>query len=971
MADIHRELLEDVDNYTSVFKYKGLEKNTALLKSLPQITVWIWCKALSKTKMYQTKDLDGTILNITPFIKDLNTTVTKQSGTFSFSLPPLVAMWAPEGWRLQNVDYLKNRHNLEFVSKNALYAKDSSIRNQFFFHNVIGENDVVFIRFETLKREIVSPAVYKQIENKSFVSRLNTTNFLEISESDIPGNIFDMIGLVDSNELSGGATDLNFSINIQGRDLSKLLVEDGCYFFPLDYVPGGIFANEAEQDYIDRIDGKLSMLSQETTRNIEYTLKFIINTLSRIKICSDKLFEPYGDKDAEKDIFGIYQNGKSKARDLAGLGRSKKFALNIESRIAKEQSRTKLREEKIKVCNKINECRIAEGLTTLGAKLEVLKISPIFDELLAFLKFLKKNNYIVLKDKLINWNITKDIYKKEKLVSNIFPSLFDDYLYRSIWVINDVDLAAIRAKIAELKKQFTLLLIQNTLTDSDRKLISQLKKAGVFDYSTKNILSKEQKEIINRIDLTGQNRIITTVDPNNTYVETGREQAIKDMEARIGQSYYEGLTEEQKKDYDAAKDWSEGITVTEINDPRLKAICQEILELEKQLVSRYIRIPKNINDLRKSGQDAVYMAYQYIFKEEEEANVTETYEEKYLRGIWQIVKLVVDEEQSTTNDKTTGSNIGARRCVDSTIGNENGSIITAINKICQEPWVEFFGDTYGDQYYFIVRQPPFTKEAFADLVEHAIDVFEEDVISDSLTFANDSSYSWYRLTPQASFSELGENTVLAYVKALHFPEYADIWGERPLDIVSNYVQFHSLVGNKQDDSIGYLVMQSLYDLKFLIDTNMYLPFTRKGTITINGDRRIKRGTVIRYKGTGEVFYVDGVTNSASISTDNIDRKTTLTVSRGMMESHFNIYFQIIDTHIDPEKVNAKVDYETNIKTVYENFRVNKEIFDFLLKRKQFLPVKEASIGIGTAAPRDYEVFLKYPGKPTSWKKKIK
>ena len=61
---------------------------------------------------------------------------------------------------------------------------------------------------------------------------------------------------------------------------------------------------------------------------------------------------------------------------------------------------------------------------------------------------------------------------------------------------------------------------------------------------------------------------------------------------------------------------------------------------------------------------------------------------------------------------------------------------------------------------------------------------------------------------------------------------------------------------------------------------MYLPFTRKGTIQINGDRRIKVGTFIRLDATDELYYVTGVDNSLTIGS-NIDRVTTIQVERGM------------------------------------------------------------------------------------------
>ena len=51
-----------------------------------------------------------------------------------------------------------------------------------------------------------------------------------------------------------------------------------------------------------------------------------------------------------------------------------------------------------------------------------------------------------------------------------------------------------------------------------------------------------------------------------------------------------------------------------------------------------------------------------------------------------------------------------------TVSLQTGSILGFFNKACQRPLVEFFGDTFGDQYYFIVRRPPFDRK----LMERAL-----------------------------------------------------------------------------------------------------------------------------------------------------------------------------------------------------------------------------------------------------------
>lgn len=57
---------------------------------------------------------------------------------------------------------------------------------------------------------------------------------LEIPVSKIAkNNIWDMIGFVDVCTSSFEAQGNIKSITIEGRDISKLFTEDGCYFIPL------------------------------------------------------------------------------------------------------------------------------------------------------------------------------------------------------------------------------------------------------------------------------------------------------------------------------------------------------------------------------------------------------------------------------------------------------------------------------------------------------------------------------------------------------------------------------------------------------------------------------------------------------------------------------------------------------------------------------------------------------------------
>jgi hypothetical protein len=235
-------------------------------------------------------------------------------------------------------------------------------------------------------------------------------------------------------------------------------------------------------------------------------------------------------------------------------------------------------------------------------------------------------------------------------------------------------------------------------------------------------------------------------------------------------------------------------------------------------------------------------------------------------GIWQIIDTVIDDE------------IADKSIIDVSLSTSQGSLLNFIQKVCQKPFVEFFGDTYGDKYYFIARKPPFNQSSFLTL--NSIEVNNKDVYSDNLQWNNDNIYSWYQLTPQWNTIAGSDQFVYSQIPAVFFIEYAEIWGSKPLSVVSNYIEFL-----RYDGDYDKIMQYCLEELRFMIDIHSYLPFTRKGTITIKGNRAIKKGMSIYYIPTGEIFYVDGVTQSFVSASGVLDRVTTLNVSRGMLAKY--------------------------------------------------------------------------------------
>lgn len=305
--------------------------------------------------------------------------------------------------------------------------------------------------------------------------------------------------------------------------------------------------------------------------------------------------------------------------------------------------------------------------------------------------------------------------------------------------------------------------------------------------------------------------------------------------------------------------------------------------------------------------------------------------ERLAPGIWQITKLLID---SSVEDK---------QVLDSGISTQQGSLLNFFRKVCQQPLVEFMGDTFGSQYYWIVRKPPFDKESITRMIDlTSIELNDEDILSTDLSWNNQAIYSWYQYVPYADL--LGIREANLFMPAVFFPEFAAVWGSRPLCVESNYYNFaysgrfnSDKPENKQNGD--RIIRNAVRDFKYLIESNAYNPFTRRGTITILGDRRIKRGTLVLHT-TGEFFYVDAVTNTYEVTTNGTQRVTTLSVSKGMYASYIYgkdigdktmSYFNIIDfgADFDIEKVDS-----TNWKDIISKWKVNLDNFGFFMSKQQ-------------------------------------
>lgn len=314
-----------------------VQKNVS--KSIPRASVWIWCKSVGQVNDFikGEKDTDNSLFDLSPFILSLQTSVAETGGNFQLTLAPIQAIQSsyknnskPEhdnkgvwGVELNQIHTYKQDNgeqghatkinvnkaiNVDAVvqiddgTKTPVDKYTDSKRVASFFTNLISENDLVFIQFEKLPD-----------------ASDNEDDNLYIQHSELPGRVYDMIALVDTNEISFTAETTDLVVNITGRDLMKVLLDDGSFFFQNSFANPdsrfSVFANaeifgrgdgvSASNNLVNdnksafRLDGSgiIDTLFLSSNRTINFVLNLLVNKLANIEICPSNLFEFYPDAD--------------------------------------------------------------------------------------------------------------------------------------------------------------------------------------------------------------------------------------------------------------------------------------------------------------------------------------------------------------------------------------------------------------------------------------------------------------------------------------------------------------------------------------------------------------------------------------------------------------------------------------------------------------------------------------------------
>lgn len=302
-------------------------------KKNPDCTVVGWFKSLYYLGLDSKGDKPVNILrrdftefaDLSRHVISLATSVTSNGGSFTIKLP-IISARSGIIWEMYEI--LKNENGEEIYgdtigsfptvskdistyehgSKGEYYSKSNfgDIESNY-FNWLIGSNDILFISFEKLDMELIKETAEYNSEDKD-----NFKVSTKLSEG-----VYDMIGMVDEVKVITNSQNSDAYVEITGRDLMKLLIEDGSFFFnpSTSSDPSSVFANEQsygkqgdirEADMINseynnpinrlrRVSGEIDIFANRINMDISYVLKGVISQLANVEVVPGYVFDTWGE----------------------------------------------------------------------------------------------------------------------------------------------------------------------------------------------------------------------------------------------------------------------------------------------------------------------------------------------------------------------------------------------------------------------------------------------------------------------------------------------------------------------------------------------------------------------------------------------------------------------------------------------------------------------------------------------------
>lgn len=293
-------------------------------KKDPMCRVLGWFKSLyfvgvgSETKVVASSDgrFWAETADISEHVMSMSTLVEKNGGSFTIRLPiinarsaGLTLIWRYFGENRESSEdtgwfgkVTKNdmvyRHDEGYYSKNDFNDIEAN-----YFNWLISSNDLLFLSFEKLEMET------REHEYDDTDANQVVVNLAE--------GVYDMIGLVDSVKVITSPATASGYVEVTGRDLMKLLIEDGSFFFnpSTSSNPSVVFLNEQsygkqgdikEADLLNntytnpinrlrRISGEIDIFANRTNMDLSFILKGVMSQLANVEVVPSHVFNDWGD----------------------------------------------------------------------------------------------------------------------------------------------------------------------------------------------------------------------------------------------------------------------------------------------------------------------------------------------------------------------------------------------------------------------------------------------------------------------------------------------------------------------------------------------------------------------------------------------------------------------------------------------------------------------------------------------------
>lgn len=310
------------DEISKIIQDEGYQIDSASKKA-PTVQVFGWFKSLYYLGVYKGEEINlnkdsGEFSDISKHIISLNTLVSKDGGSFTIKLPIVNAdsvigfimkdngdeTVAQKGYANAGGQNSHSQHSFrygdEIYSKNPFGFLETN-----YFNWLISSNDLLFISFEKL-----------EMEKDNNFTRGDDDNFS--LQTQIADQVYDMIGLVDEVRVVSDSSGAQGYVEVTGRDLMKLLIEDGSFFFNPSTTsdPSMVFQNEQsygkqgdirEADQMNntynnpinrlrRVTGEIDIFANRINMDLSYILKGVISQLANVEVVPGYVFDSWGDE---------------------------------------------------------------------------------------------------------------------------------------------------------------------------------------------------------------------------------------------------------------------------------------------------------------------------------------------------------------------------------------------------------------------------------------------------------------------------------------------------------------------------------------------------------------------------------------------------------------------------------------------------------------------------------------------------